>query len=134
MKYIYLIILLFSYLIGYSQNDDWVETEGKITEITFHRGKKTRETATIAFKLEDGSEQIGITELFRVPFLGSMKSEGDTISIKYRKSNPVLVETKFGNLLSTYGMYILIFLGVLLSAKTLLSKKNTVNTGSGLNS
>ncbi|MBS9461717.1 hypothetical protein KIM67_04800 [Flagellimonas sp. 389] len=134
MKYIYLTIILFSSLIGHGQNDDWVETEGKITEITLHRGKKTRETATIKFKLEDGSEQIGITELFRVPFIGSMKSEGDAISIKYRKSNPVLVETQFGSLLSTYGMYVLIFLGVLLSAKTLLGRKKTMNTSSGLNS
>ncbi|MEM7486524.1 MAG: DUF3592 domain-containing protein [Bacteroidota bacterium] len=134
MKCVYLTILLFSSLIGYSQNDEWIETEGEITEITFHTGKRTRETATIKYKLEDGSEQIGIAELFRIPFIGSMKSKGDTISIKYRESNPVLVETQFGNLLSAYGMYVLVFLGVLLSAKTLLNRKKTINTGSGLNS
>ncbi len=126
MKYIYLLLLLSLSSFSFSQNVEKIETEGEITEITFHQGKKIRETALIKFNLEDGTEQIGNTDLFRIPFIGSMKSVGDKISITYSKDNPYLVETVIGSFLSTYGMYILIFLGIIFSLKPILNYKKNI--------
>lgn len=107
---------------SFSQDVDWVKTEGEITEITIHNGRKTRETAIVKFNLEDGTEQLGNVELFRIPFIGSMKSVGDTVTVNYDRNNPVLLETIFGNFLSSYGMYILIVLGIIFSIKPFLNK------------
>lgn len=121
MNYTLLLSFLLISVFCYSQEEIWIETEGEIIEIIFHRGKKTREIATVKFNLESGLEQFGSAELFRIPFVGSMKSTGDKISINYRKSNPVLLETSVGNFLSNYGMYILIFLGIIFSIKPFLN-------------
>ena len=122
MKYLLFFVLFFTSVSSFSQ-EDWVKTEATITEITIHSGRKTRETAVVKFNLEDGTEQLGSVELFRIPFIGSMKSVGDTVAINYNKKNPVLLETVFGKFLSSYGMYILIFLGIIFSIKPFLTKK-----------
>ncbi|WP_430400274.1 hypothetical protein [Flavobacterium sp.] len=122
MKYLLFFVLFFTSVSSFSQ-EDWVKKEGTITEITIHSGRKTRETAVVKFNLEDGTEQLGSVELFRIPFIGSMKSVGDTVAINYNKKNPILLETVFGKFLSSYGMYILIFLGIIFSIKPFLTKK-----------
>lgn len=118
----FLAIILFS-ISSFSQEENFVKTEGEITEITIHNGKKTRETALVKFNLEDGTEQMGSVELFRIPFIGSMKSVGDKIDINYDTNNPVLLQTVYGKFLSSYGMYILIVLGIIFSIKPFLNKK-----------
>jgi hypothetical protein len=123
MKTIYLFTLLLISTFSFSQDVEWIKTEGEITEITIHPGRKTRETAVIKFNLEDGTEQLGSTDLFRVPFVGSMKSVGDKISINYDKNNPFMIQTVVGSFLSNYGMYILIFLGIILSIKPFLKNR-----------
>jgi len=129
MKLIYLFSFIFFIpVLCLSQEAGWIKTEGEITEITFHQGKRVRESATVKFNLENGAEQLGNVELFRIPFIGSMKSVGDEITINYNKNNPVLLETVFGNFLSTYGMYILILLGVIFSFKRILNYKKSINT------
>lgn len=127
MKGLLLFIALLPAVFAFSQDVEKVKTEGEITEITIHRGKKFRETALVKFKLEDGTEQIGNVDLFRIPFIGSLNSVGDVISITYNKDNPVLVETVFGNFLSSYGMYILIVLGIIFSIRPFLKKKKNIN-------
>ncbi len=127
MKYIYFLLTLSLSSYSFSQAIEKIETEGEITEITFHQGKKVRETALVKFNLEDGTEQIGSTDLFRIPFIGSMKSVGDKISIIYTKENPYIVETVIGNFLSTYGMYILILLGIIFSLKLIINYKKSIN-------
>lgn len=122
MKYLLFFVLFLTSISSFSQ-EDWVKTEGEITEITIHSGRKTRETAVVKFNLEDGTEQLGNVELFRIPFIGSMKSVGDTVAVNYNKKNPVLLETVFGKFISSYGMYILIFLGIIFSIKPFLTKK-----------
>lgn len=113
-------LLLFLTLLSFScfsQEVDWIKTEAEITEIIVRRGKRTRESAMISFNLENGEKQIGSVELFRIPFLGSMKSVGDKITIYYDKDNPAVSKTIMGDFLSKYGMYILIFLGIFFSLK-----------------
>ncbi len=123
MKYIYLLLFLSISTACFSQEEqgEWIKTEGEIMEITSHRGgKKIRETATVKFNLENGTEQLGSIQLFRIPFIGSMYSVGDKITMNYKKSNPAISETNLESFLSNYGMYILIFLGIIFSAKSLL--------------
>lgn len=125
MKNVLFLIVFLIPILSFSQEENWVKTEGEITEITFHQGKKVRESAIIKFNLEDGTEQFGSVELFRVPFIGSMKSVGDTITINYKRNNPAILETVFGKLLSSYGMYVLILLGVIFSIKPFLKRTKT---------
>lgn len=127
MKYPFLIALIFSANFCFSLETEWVKTEGTITEITVHQGKRVRESALIKFSLENGAEQLGSAELFRIPFIGSMKSVGDKITINYDKQNPAIVVTVYGKLLSTYGMYILIILGIIFSIKPFLNYKKSIN-------
>lgn len=126
MKYVFLLMLALFSTLCFSQEENWVKTEGVITEIKVHRGKRTRESAIIKFRLENGLEQFGNAELFRIPFIGSMKSVGDTITVNYNKNNPVHIETVYGKLLSSYGMYVLILLGIIYSIKPLLNWKKSI--------
>ncbi len=126
MKFIYTLTLVLFFSItsqSFSQETNWIKTEGEIIEISIKRSRKTKEFAIIKFKLEDGTEQLGSAELFRVPFIGSMKSVGDQITIHYDQSNPAIVKTVIGSFLSQYGLYILIFLGVIYSIKSFLNKR-----------
>lgn len=113
--------------LSFSQEGDWVKTEGEITQITEHRGKKMRVSAFVKFNLEGGTEQFGTAELFRIPFFGRTKSVGDKITINYNKNNPAILKTVIGRLVSSYGMYILIFLGIILSIKPFLKKNKKIN-------
>lgn len=123
MKNILIITLILTPIFSFSQEDDWVKTEGEITEITTHSGKRMRVSAFVKFHLEDGTEQFGTAELIRIPFIGKVKSVGEKITINYKRNNPALLETDLGNFLSRYGMYILIFLGIVFSIKPFLKKK-----------
>lgn len=123
MRLTYILWGLLISSVCFAQESEWIKTEAEITEITIHQGRKTRENAMVKFQLADGTEQMGTTELFRIPFIGSMKSVGDVIDISYDPANPVLVETTMGKLLRDYGMYILILLGIVFSARTYLKAK-----------
>lgn len=125
MKVLSIIFISLISIFSYSQDKEWVKTEGEIIEITFHRGKRIRESAIVKFQLEDGTEQLGSVELFRIPFIGSMKSVGDVITINFNKNNPVILETVFGKFASSYGMYVLIFLGIIFSIKPFLNRQKT---------
>lgn len=127
MNALYLFMVLFLPVFCFSQEESLIKTEGEITEITFHQGKRVRETAIVKFKLTDGTEQIGSLELLRIPFLGSFKSVGDIITINYNPNNPVLLETTSGKFLSDYGMYLLILLGIIFSIKPFLNIKKNYN-------
>jgi hypothetical protein len=64
MKFLFFLSIILFSTNGFSQEEDWVKTEGEITKITIHTGRKTRETAIVKFKLEEGTEQLGNVELF----------------------------------------------------------------------
>ena len=127
MNKVLLIVLLLTQL-SFSQKDNWVKTEGKITDITLHGGKRLRSSAIIKFNLDNGKEQLGSAELFRIPFIGNMYEIGDEITIHYNSNNPVLLETVVGHMMSRYGMYLLIILGIVFSIKPYLKKKTGHNS------
>ena len=125
MKIIFFLVLISVTTFSFSQEGDWVKTEGEITKITMHSGKRMRVSAMIKFHLEDGTEQLGLVEIFRIPFIGNTKSVGDKITINYNKNNPALLETTTGKLISDYGMYLLIIFGIILSIKPFLKRYKT---------
>lgn len=125
MKFLCFIALFLSASYCFSQEAGRVETEGVITEITVHRGRKTRETALVKFKLENGEEIVGSVDLVRIPLLGTMKSVGDKITVTYDRSNPGLLQTTYGNFIMNYGMYILIVLGIIFSLRPLLKYRKS---------
>jgi len=126
MKYFCILFLALLSDISFSQDVEWIETEGEITEIKISR-RRTRETAIVKFKLQDGTEQFGQAELFRIPFIGSTNAVGDIITVNYDKSNPVILKTGFGKLLTNYGMYVLILLGIIFSIKPLLKHRKNAS-------
>jgi len=130
MKYLSITFFLLLSISCFSQETEWLKTQGEITEITIHRGRRPREAAIVKFKLENGTEQFGYVDLFRMPFIGSLRSVGDTITINYDKKNPAILETILGNFLSSYGMYILIFLGAIFSIKPLLNRNKKIHLNS----
>ncbi|MDH7447573.1 DUF3592 domain-containing protein [Aquimarina sp. 2201CG14-23] len=123
MRFLLLFVLLLLTVNCFSQGETWVKTEGEITEINKHRGRYMRETAIVKFHLENGTEQLGNVELSIIPYVGSTKSVGDTIIINYDRNNPVILKTTLGKLLSSYGMYCLIFLGIIFSIKPFLKQR-----------
>ncbi|MEE9406952.1 MAG: DUF3592 domain-containing protein [Polaribacter sp.] len=128
MKNILFITLLLVTTFSFSQDTDWVKTEGEVLKITQHRGKWLRSSAVIKFNLENGAEQLGTTEILRIPFIGGINSVGDTITIHYNRNNPTLVKTTIGRFISNYGIYVLIILGVILSIKPFLKKKRVLTS------
>ena len=72
----------------------------------------------------DGSEQVTGVRLFNIPFIGSMNSVGDKIIIQYDKSNPIITKTTFSLYFFKYGIYLLVFFGIIVSIKRIKRMKN----------
>ncbi|GEM_PF-1750942 len=89
---------------------DWQETEAKIISIeTFRTRRKLNEKATVVYTVkEDNKEYESRVLLDRFPFIGSMKSEGDIITVLYNKDNPLHLQTESNVFMTKYGLYILI--------------------------
>ncbi len=135
LSYIILsLVLLFGHTSLYAQevNDVYIKTKAQIQSIELSRsGRSVKELATIKFTTEAGHDWETIIELERIPFLGSMSSVGDEISIYYNEGNPSIAQTYLGRLLSEYGLYLLILIGAILSIGTYLKalkQSKTANT------
>lgn len=124
IKSVFLILLFLLPFSFFSQQGEYLKANGVIKNIEKKRsGKKIREIATVSFTTQKGDTIETIVELERFPFLGSFKSVGDKITINYNKENPALAETNVGNFISKYGMYILIILGIIFSARTYIKAR-----------
>ena len=120
---IFIIMFLLSFSV-FSQVGEYVSAKGVIKNIELKRsGRTVKEIATVSFSTEQGETIETYVELERIPFLGSFKSVGDEIAINYNKENPAIAQTKTGNFLLKYGMYILVFLGVVISSRRYFKAK-----------
>ncbi|MFK8039217.1 MAG: DUF3592 domain-containing protein [Crocinitomicaceae bacterium] len=130
IKFTMLFILFLTSNLIFSQDGEWIKTEGEITEIAIHRSKRLmKASGLVKFNLENGEEIMSSVELIRIPFYGCLNAVGDKITIKYNQQNPGLVQTPLGHFLFNYGMYILILLGIIFSIKPFLKmRKKTNNT------
>jgi len=128
--------VLFSLLITlpfcvFSQETEYVEAKAKIEKIERRRTRRyVKEIATVTFNTAEGNQMRTTVELNRLPIIGSMKSVSDEITIKYDKNNPAIAQTILGNLITKYGMYILIVLGIIFSINSYLKavKKSSYKT------
>lgn len=103
-------------LMGNQSKDVYIQTTATIDSIEKARaGRSLKEIATIKFTTEAGKNWTTMVELQRVPFLGSFRTAGDKLEIFYNKANPSITHTYIGQLLTNYGMYILILLGLISS-------------------
>ncbi len=107
-----------------AQENKYLETKAVIKSIETKRsGKTSKDIATVSFVTQKGDSIETVVELLRVPFLGSFKNVNDEITINYNVENPALAETNTGSFISKYGMYILIFLGIVLSLRTYIKAR-----------
>ncbi len=122
------ILLLFTFNLS-AQENKYLETKAVIKSIETKRsGKTLKDIATVSFVTQKGDSIETVVELLRIPFLGSFKNVNDEITVSYNVENPALVETNFGSFLSKYGMYILMFLGVVFSLRAYLkARKQSYN-------
>jgi hypothetical protein len=129
MKSIFFIITFLLSFSVFSQGEEYVSANGIIKNIEMKRsGRTVKEIATVSFSIEQGETIETYVELDRIPFFGSFKSVGDEITINYNKNNPAIAQTNMGNFLSNYGMYILVFLGIVFSFRTYAkARKNKHN-------
>ncbi|MFK8043888.1 MAG: DUF3592 domain-containing protein [Crocinitomicaceae bacterium] len=128
IKYLSFVFILVVPSLIFSQDGEWIKTEGEVTDIVYHRSKRLlKASGSVKFKLENGEEMTSSVELVRIPLYGCINAIGDKISIKYNKQNPGLVQTPLGNFIFNYGMYILIFLGIIFSIKPFLKMRKNAN-------
>lgn len=121
MKSVFLALLFLLPFSVLSQQEVYLKANGIITSIEKKRTKKrVKEIATVFFTTQKGETIETIVEIERLPLLGSFKSVGDAITINYNEKNPLMAETNVGSFISKYGMYILVALGIIFSARTYL--------------
>lgn len=107
-----------------TESTNWLSAEAEIQEIEQQRsGRKTKQFATILFNTEAGDEITTKVELLNIPVIGHLESEGDTITVHYDENNPALAQTTSGKFITQYGMYFLILLGIIFSAKSIIQAK-----------
>jgi hypothetical protein len=109
---------------GQDEKSNFVETSAEITELDLSvSGRRSTLMATVNFTTNEGETITSKVRLLHIPFLGSSKKVGDTITILYDTNNPYVIKNQGDSFLQTYGMYILIALGILFSLYSLLKHK-----------
>ncbi|WP_276166951.1 DUF3592 domain-containing protein [Zobellia alginiliquefaciens] len=95
---------------------NWIETKATITEIHNNiKARGTRSFATVSYLDENGKQQKSRVELLAIPFIGTLKSVNDSVTIYYDKANPALAKSPETSFLQSYGLYLLIGAGILFS-------------------
>ena len=91
-----------------AQEAIFVETQATITDIqTQINGKRSVVTAKVDYVTEAGDSLSSQTTLLHIPFIGSTKDVGDTVSIFYQKDNPYFIRSKNESFMQAYGWYVI---------------------------
>lgn len=114
--YIHIFFICSSFsLIAQDTTTEYIETEAVIQEINFKvRSRRSSATAKVAYKTLEGDSLTSTVKLMHIPFIGPLDNEGDTIKILYNKETPLLLTTKSNSFWQSYGLYILILIGVII--------------------
>ncbi|WKX76171.1 DUF3592 domain-containing protein [Zobellia laminariae] len=108
--------LLYWPISAQDSSKNWIETEAKITEIHNNiKARGTRSFATVSYTGEDGNPYQSRVELLAIPFVGTLKSVNDTVTVYYDPANPTLAKSPETSFLESYGLYLLIGAGILIS-------------------
>ncbi len=105
---------------------NFIEITATITELdTKISGRRSSAMATVNYTTAAGENLTSKVRILHIPFLGSFKKVGDTITVKYDANNPYLLKSNADSFLANYGLYILIGLGVLLTLRRFRKKETT---------
>ncbi|MBU2998080.1 DUF3592 domain-containing protein [Cellulophaga baltica] len=126
------ISLLFLLFIVPTQAQDldpsWIKANATITDIHKNIGRRgrTHAFADVTFTGKKGDIYSTRVELLAIPIYGAISSIGDEIVIYYNPDTPQIARSKNISFFNTYGMYVLIAIGVLYSGVRLfkLRKKS----------
>ena len=120
------------------QTEQVFETvEAKIIEIeTFNRanrkyGVRTSVITKVEYIARDGEKYKSQVQLVGIPFIGTLKSVNDSITVLYDTNNPMILKTKESSFLEAYGLYILIVVGIfysLFNLRRIRCAKTKLNT------
>ncbi len=114
--YIHTFILLILPLMAYNQDATYIETEAVITNIEFKRfSRRSLAVASVDYTTQAGQKFSSEVNLPHIPYIGSVHRAGQTVKIQYHKDTPMLLKTRNTLFVETYGLYIIIFIGVLIS-------------------
>ncbi|WP_405246416.1 DUF3592 domain-containing protein [Cellulophaga sp. Asnod2-G02] len=131
-KLTFSILFLLSFVQVQAQEIDptWIEAEATITETHKSIGRRGRTNAfadvTFTTKKEEAIQTR--VEILAIPIYGAVKSTGDIITIYYNPETPQVARSKNISFFNTYGMYVLIALGIILStARILKMRKKSIS-------
>ena len=96
--------------------EQWIATEATVLDTRSKTKRRaTNAYAKVSFTATDGNTYETEVKLLAIPFIGTTLSVNDTISILYNAEKPMIAKSVSANFIETYGLYILIGLGVVLS-------------------
>ncbi len=96
--------------------EQWVETEATILEVHNKiKAKSTRSYATVSYMIKDGTTYESQIELLAVPLFGTTKAVGDRMTVLYDPEKPTLAKTPSKSFIESYGLYLLIGAGIMIS-------------------
>jgi Protein of unknown function (DUF3592) len=126
-KTITLLVFLSSMTIAQKVEPQFLETKATITSIeTRISGKRPRDIVTVKYVIETGDTIQSQMQFTGIPFLGSFKKVGDTLTIRYQKDNPYFIKTENESFLQAYGIYIIIAIAIFIPTYKYLKRKMTV--------
>lgn len=126
MKSLLIILTWFTCFFSQAQTLEFTETEAIITNLEKRiSGRRSVVTATVKYTTKNGDSLTSQARILHIPFIGSLKEIGDTITIEYQNDNPYLIKSQGDSFLASYGLYILIGLGVLIALYRFRKKKKT---------
>ncbi|MFD0861152.1 DUF3592 domain-containing protein [Sungkyunkwania multivorans] len=113
--YLLLPLLLFGqHASAQNSSTDYIETEALIKEINFSiKSRRSSATAKVDYVTREGDSLSSIVKLPHVPFIGTWYDEGDTVTVLYNKQTPQLLKTKGTLFTESYGVYLLVLLGLI---------------------
>ncbi|ADV51256.1 hypothetical protein Celal_4012 [Cellulophaga algicola DSM 14237] len=130
LKFIITTLLFISFTLPVAAQEidpSWVEIEATITEIHKSIGRRGRTNAfadvTFTTKKEEAIQTR--VEILAIPIYGSVKSAGDIITIYYNPETPQIAASQNVSFFNTYGLYILIAIGVVISAMRIIKLKKS---------
>ncbi len=101
----------------------FIETQATITSIeTNQSGRRTSSMAKVDFVTKVGDSISSQVQLSGFPILGSFKKEGDNVTILYDENNPYLIKSKGASIFQSYGFYLFITFGLLITGYKFLRK------------
>lgn len=111
-----------------SNTEKLLNSQATITSIeTNTSGRRTYDIAKIWFITTNGDTIATQVQLNGLPFIGSLKSAGDTVEITYQEDNPYLVKTVSESFLQKYAWYIIIGITLVFYGYRLVKRKKTAN-------